>query len=89
MQNKELSSINYKLYDLHMQLGKEFSEIRHSRNEKQSTVARATGISPATLSKIETGHYIRLNTALITRLADYYNIEVQILLMKLPHNAGV
>ncbi len=64
------------LNDLLQIIGKQLQDYRNSKNEKQITVAHATGISVPVLSKIECGRYRQLTVEKLLRLTSYYHITI-------------
>lgn len=68
-------------------IGRQLFVIRHTRNEKLDTVARATGLSVAVISKIENGRYLCLSFKVLAILASYYKMDIrEIISLKLIGN---
>jgi transcriptional regulator with XRE-family HTH domain len=61
-------------------IGTNVHRLRHSREEKLETVARAAGVKHTVVSKIENGRYSSLSMRLLIKLADYFDVPVTELL---------
>lgn len=61
-------------------IGTNVHRLRHSREEKLETVARAAGVKHTVISKIENGRYGSLSMRLLIKLADYFYVPVTELL---------
>ncbi|MBX7227790.1 MAG: helix-turn-helix domain-containing protein [Chitinophagales bacterium] len=57
-------------------IGRNLSNFRDLRKDKLDTVARCTGISEPTLSKIENGRYHSLGVRILTKLSIYYSKSI-------------
>lgn len=55
-------------------------ELRISRGETKETVAKGTGITSRTLFNYESGRIKRPNENTVQKLADYYGVEISVLL---------
>ena len=88
MSNKEFPDFNYELNSSLLHIGKKFAGIRHTRNEKLMTVARAINVSHSVISEIENGRYIGLSMALLIKLASYYQITLNELFVSAPGETG-
>jgi ribosome-binding protein aMBF1 (putative translation factor) len=67
------------LYKLLEDIGKTLHEARIQRKEKIINVSSSLRISQAVISRVENGRYKTLNLDLISRLAKYYGIQLNIL----------
>jgi transcriptional regulator with XRE-family HTH domain len=70
--------LDHQLNDLLSGIGKEFYTIRHQRDEKLTSVAKAIGVSHSVISQVENGRYHCLNLELVSRLANYYNVALEL-----------
>jgi transcriptional regulator with XRE-family HTH domain len=68
--------------ELLIDIGDKFYQLRHLRKEKITAVASSIGISHPVISQIENGNYKSLSIELLFRLANYYNVSVQDILIK-------
>lgn len=66
------------LNDLLVRIGNEFRQIRHAKDEKMDTVAKALHIDQSVISKIENGIYDCLRFDLAMKLADFYHVSLDI-----------
>jgi len=67
---------NYILQHSLHSIGHALMRLRYARNEKQQTVAQATGISIAVLSKIECGKYPHVTIECLLKLTEYYAVTL-------------
>ncbi len=74
---KDSSSLQTVLADI----GNNLYIIRHSRKEKLTAVSVSIGISHPVLSQIENGKYEGLSIKLIVKLAQYYNVPAERILL--------
>jgi transcriptional regulator with XRE-family HTH domain len=63
-----------------MELGEKIRLLRKQRGMKQQDVARASGITQATISRIETGHVKQLKSDALRRLAEAFDTTSDYLL---------
>lgn len=61
-------------------IGTNVHRLRHRREEKLETVARAAGVKHSVISKIENGRYVSLSMRLMIKLANYFDVPVTELL---------
>jgi len=64
-------------YEKHLsQIGAKIASARHESGEKETTVAKAIGVSDAVISLIENGRYKSLKLKTILALCHYYKIPM-------------
>ncbi|MES2704752.1 MAG: helix-turn-helix transcriptional regulator [Bacteroidota bacterium] len=65
------------LVHLFQQIGSKLYSIRHSRNEKLTSVASSIGFSHTVISQIENGRYKGLSIKTLHQLASYYKVPLE------------
>jgi transcriptional regulator with XRE-family HTH domain len=61
-------------------IGSNLHKLRHSKEQKLETVAKAIGVKHSVISKIEHGRYECLNLRLLLKLANYFEVPITDLL---------
>ena len=62
-------------------IGDRLQVIRSSRRDKIVTVAKSIGVNHSVISQVENGRYKSLNFVLLNKLATYYKITVDDLVL--------
>jgi len=57
-------------------IGANLHRLRHNKEEKLETVAKAAGVKHTVISKIENGRYESLSMRLLVKLATYFQVPI-------------
>jgi transcriptional regulator with XRE-family HTH domain len=74
-------NFNCQLPGLLERIGRKLYQIRHTRNEKMVSVAKAINCSHAVISQIENGRYYCLSFDMLSKLTQYYQVPIEEILI--------